>query len=123
MSELQRRAFHEALLDARSSGLPGQRQAAILRAEGNRPNLQILDRGLAGNVARVVPVAVLLGSGRPAVNDKFALFLLSELASLADRVVLAVVVERTSRPPTSSAHSSPCGDYLHFWHRNLLQAG
>src|SRR3712207_1431320 len=43
-----------------------------------------------------------------AVNDKFALFLLSELASLADRVVLAVVVERMS-PRASSAHSSPCG--------------
>lgn len=43
MSDLQRREFHEALLDADSFGdLPGKWQAAILKAEANRPNLRIV---------------------------------------------------------------------------------
>jgi hypothetical protein len=43
MSDLQRREFHEALLDAESFGdLPGKWQAAILKAEENRPNLRIV---------------------------------------------------------------------------------
>jgi hypothetical protein len=38
MSEPQRREFHEALLDAdRFEDLPGKWQAAILKAEQNRP--------------------------------------------------------------------------------------
>jgi hypothetical protein len=41
-SELQRREFQEALLDAHSfEDLPGKCQAAILKAEENRPNLRI----------------------------------------------------------------------------------
>jgi ribosomal protein S27AE len=43
---LQRREFHDALLEAGSfEDLPGKWQAAILKAEENRPNLQIVDRG------------------------------------------------------------------------------
>jgi hypothetical protein len=40
MGDLQRREFHEALLDADSfEDLPGKCQAAILEAEQNRPKL------------------------------------------------------------------------------------
>jgi hypothetical protein len=40
MSDLQRREFHEALLDADTfEDLPGKWQAAILKAEQNRPQL------------------------------------------------------------------------------------
>jgi hypothetical protein len=43
MSDLQRREFHEALLDAdRFEDLSGKWQVAILKAEGNRPNLRIV---------------------------------------------------------------------------------
>jgi hypothetical protein len=43
MSDLQRREFHEALLDAETfEDLPGKWQAAILNAEENRPNLRIV---------------------------------------------------------------------------------
>jgi hypothetical protein len=43
MSDPQRREFHEALLDAHAfEDLPGNWQAAILKAEQNRPNLRIL---------------------------------------------------------------------------------
>jgi hypothetical protein len=43
MSDLQRREFHEALLDADTfENLPGKWQAAILKAEQSRPNLRIL---------------------------------------------------------------------------------
>jgi hypothetical protein len=43
MSDVQRREFHEALLDADAfEDLPGKWQAAILKAEANRPNLQIV---------------------------------------------------------------------------------
>jgi hypothetical protein len=46
MSDLQRREFHEALLDADSfEDLPGKWQAAILKAEANRPKLRIVDSG------------------------------------------------------------------------------
>jgi hypothetical protein len=41
LSEVQRREFHEALLDAGSfEDLPGRWQAAILNAEQNRPKLR-----------------------------------------------------------------------------------
>jgi hypothetical protein len=41
MSTRQRREFHEALLDAdRFEDLPGKWQAAILKAEENRPKLR-----------------------------------------------------------------------------------
>jgi hypothetical protein len=43
MSDLQRREFHEALLDADTfEDLPGKWQVAILKAEENRPNLRIV---------------------------------------------------------------------------------
>jgi hypothetical protein len=43
LSELQRREFHEALLDADTfEDLPGKWQAAILEAEQNRPKLRIV---------------------------------------------------------------------------------
>jgi hypothetical protein len=43
MSDLQRREFHEALLDADAvEDLPGKWHAAILKAEENRPNLRIV---------------------------------------------------------------------------------
>jgi hypothetical protein len=46
MSDLQRREFHEALLDADSfEDLPDKWHAAILKAEQNRPNLRIVGRG------------------------------------------------------------------------------
>ena len=39
----QRREFHEALLDADTfEDLPGKWQAAILRAEQNRPSLSVI---------------------------------------------------------------------------------
>jgi hypothetical protein len=42
-SELHRREFNEALLDADSFvDLPGKWQAAILTAEENRPNLRLV---------------------------------------------------------------------------------
>jgi hypothetical protein len=41
MSDLQRHEFHEALLDADSfEDLPRRWQAAILKAEQDRPNLR-----------------------------------------------------------------------------------
>jgi hypothetical protein len=43
LSDLQRREFYEALLDAASfEDLPGKWQAAILKAEQNAPNLRIV---------------------------------------------------------------------------------
>jgi hypothetical protein len=43
MSDLQRREFQEALLDADAfEDLPGKWQGAILKAEENRPNLRIV---------------------------------------------------------------------------------
>jgi hypothetical protein len=43
LSDLQRREFHEALLDADTfEDLPGKWQAAIPKAEQSRPNLRIL---------------------------------------------------------------------------------
>jgi len=45
MDDGQRREFHEALLDADSfEELPGKWQAAILKAEQNRPKLRIVSR-------------------------------------------------------------------------------
>lgn len=42
MSEPQRREFHDALLEAASfEDLPGKWQAAILKAEQNRPKLRV----------------------------------------------------------------------------------
>lgn len=46
LDDLQRREFHEALLDADTfEDLPGKWQAAILKAEENRPQLQVVGRG------------------------------------------------------------------------------
>ena len=43
MSDEERREFHEALLDADSfEDLQGKWQAAILKAEQNRPKLQVI---------------------------------------------------------------------------------
>ena len=43
MRDLQRREFHEALLEAGSfEDLPGKWQAAILGAEQNRPRLRVV---------------------------------------------------------------------------------
>ncbi len=43
MSAEQRREFHEALLEADSfEDLPGKWQAAVLKAEGNRPKLGVV---------------------------------------------------------------------------------
>ena len=43
MDDLQRREFHEALLDADAfEDLPGKWQAAILKAEKSRPNLRVV---------------------------------------------------------------------------------
>jgi len=43
MSDVQRREFHEALLEAGSfEDVPGKWQAAILEAEQNRPKLRIV---------------------------------------------------------------------------------
>jgi hypothetical protein len=43
MSDVQRREFHEALLDADSfEDLPGKWQTAILKAEQSRPTLRIV---------------------------------------------------------------------------------
>jgi hypothetical protein len=39
----QRREFHEALLEAETlEDLPGKWQAAVLKAEQNRPNLRVV---------------------------------------------------------------------------------
>jgi hypothetical protein len=46
MSDLQRREFHEALLAADSfEDLANKWQAAIVKAEENRPNLRIVRSG------------------------------------------------------------------------------
>jgi hypothetical protein len=43
LDDLQRREFHEALLEADSfEDLPGKWQAAILEAEQNRPTLRLV---------------------------------------------------------------------------------
>jgi hypothetical protein len=43
MSDLQRREFQEALLDADAfEDLPGKWQAAVLKPEANRPNVGIV---------------------------------------------------------------------------------
>jgi hypothetical protein len=43
MSDQQRREFHEAVLDADDfEDLPGKWQAAILKAEQNRPKLRVV---------------------------------------------------------------------------------
>ena len=43
MGELQRREFHEVLLEIASfEDLPGKWQAAILKAEQNRPELRVV---------------------------------------------------------------------------------
>jgi hypothetical protein len=43
MSDLQRRKFHEALLEAATfEDLPGKWQAGILKAEQNRPRLRLI---------------------------------------------------------------------------------
>jgi hypothetical protein len=43
MGDLQRREFHDALLDAQSfEDLPGKWQAAIVKAEQNRPKLRVV---------------------------------------------------------------------------------
>ena len=43
MGDLQRREFHEALLEAAGfKDLPGKWQAAILEAEQNRPKLRLV---------------------------------------------------------------------------------
>jgi hypothetical protein len=43
MGELQRREFHEALLEAAAfEDLPGKWQAAILKAEQNLPKLRVV---------------------------------------------------------------------------------
>ena len=45
LGDLQRREFHEALLDAASfEDLPGRWWAAILEAEQNRPELRLVGR-------------------------------------------------------------------------------
>jgi hypothetical protein len=46
MSDLQRRGFHEELLDGDTfEDLPGKWRAAILKAEANRPNLRMVGSG------------------------------------------------------------------------------
>ena len=56
MHDLQRREFHEVLLDADTfEDLPGKWQAAILEAEGNRPVCESSDaanRRVAGAFSR-----------------------------------------------------------------------
>jgi hypothetical protein len=43
LDDLQRREFHEALLEAATfEDLPGKWQAAILKAEQNRPRLRLV---------------------------------------------------------------------------------
>jgi hypothetical protein len=43
MGDLQRREFHEALLEAATfEDLPGKWKAAILEAEQNRPHLRVV---------------------------------------------------------------------------------
>jgi hypothetical protein len=45
MDDVHRRDFHEALLDAVAfEDLPGKWQAAILKAERNRPSLRLIRR-------------------------------------------------------------------------------
>ena len=43
LDDLQRREFHEALLEAATfEDLPGKWQAAVLKAEQNRPQLRVV---------------------------------------------------------------------------------
>ena len=49
LSDLQRRVFHEALLEAAGfEDLPGKWQAAIVTAERNRPKLRVVTQRLTG---------------------------------------------------------------------------
>ena len=53
--ELQRREFHEALLEAATfEDLPGKWQVAILEAEQNRPKQRLISQrlGIAGTTLR-----------------------------------------------------------------------
>ena len=55
MGDVQRREFHEALLDADSfEDLPGRWQAAIVTAEQNRPDLRLV-RSDSGRTSRSRP--------------------------------------------------------------------
>ncbi len=46
MGDPQRREFHEALLEADSfEDLPGKWQAAVVKAEQNRPRLRLISGG------------------------------------------------------------------------------
>ncbi len=55
LGDLQRREFHEALLEAASfEDLPGKWQAAILEAEQNRPKLRRRQKRLADGFFAVV---------------------------------------------------------------------
>jgi hypothetical protein len=45
LSDIQRREFHEALLEADTfEDLSGKWQAAVLKAEQNRPNVRVVQR-------------------------------------------------------------------------------
>jgi hypothetical protein len=56
MSDLQRRELHEAPLDADTfEDLPGKWQAAILKAEANRPNLRMVGGEGVGRGPQEVP--------------------------------------------------------------------
>ena len=55
LADLQRREFHEALLEAATfEDLPGKWQAAIVAAEQNRPKQRLISqrRGIAGTTLR-----------------------------------------------------------------------
>jgi hypothetical protein len=62
LSDLQRRELHEALLDADTfEDLSGKWQAAILKAQKNRPDLRIVGSGYLADMGHVYPVRSHLG--------------------------------------------------------------
>jgi hypothetical protein len=62
MDAEQRREYHEALLEADDfEDLPGKWQAAILRAEENRPKLRIIPRAARKGRAPVADSLRLIG--------------------------------------------------------------
>jgi hypothetical protein len=64
MSPEQRREFHKALLDAETlEDLPGKWQAAVLKAEQNRPYLRVVGRRLIGEAGGVPGCPLLLEPG------------------------------------------------------------
>ena len=76
---------------------------------------------LARNIARIVPVGVLLADASVlAVNDQFAVLVFCSVPALPNRFVLGDVC-RTLLSADVTRPSVSAGDYVYVWHQNLLR--